>query len=67
MKKYCQWIVDNFSSVHKTSINTIYNSTTFSPEEAENLDKHLTSLITKNNLTLTESFIQYFNADEDII
>ena len=67
IKKYCKWIVDNFSNVHKTSINTIYNKTTFSPEEAENLDKHLSNLISKNNITLTESFIQYFNSDEDVI
>ena len=67
IKKYCKWIVDNFSNVHKTSISTIYNKTTFSPEEAENLDKHLGDLISKNNVTLTESFIQYFNSDEDVI
>lgn len=66
IKKYCKWIVDNFSNVHNTNINTIYNKTTFSPEEAENLDKHLSSLISKNNITLTESFIQYFNSDEDV-
>lgn len=67
VRKYCKWIVDNFSDIHKTNINTIYNSTTFSPEEAENLDKHLSDLISKNNITLTESFIQYFNSDEDVI
>ena len=67
VKKYCKWIVDNFSDLHKTNINTIYNSTTFSPEEAENLDKHLTDLIDKNNITLTESFIQYLNSDEVIM
>lgn len=66
VKKYCQWIVDNFSNVHKTSISTIYNKSTFSPEEAENLDKHLGDLISKNNITLTESFIQWFKAGEEI-
>ena len=64
IKKYCKWIVDNFSDVHKTNINTIYNSTTFSPEEAENLDKHLGDLISKHNITLTESFIEWLNSDE---
>ena len=66
VKKYCKWIVDNFSDVHKTNIGTIYNSTTFSPEEAEDLDKHLSNLISKNNVTLTESCIQYLNADEQV-
>ena len=66
IRKYCKWIVDNFSNVHKTNINTIYNKTTFSPEEAENLDKHLGDLISKNNITLTESFIQWFKSDEAI-
>jgi hypothetical protein len=67
IKKYCKWIVDNFSDVHKTNIGTIYNSTTFSPEEAEDLDKHLSDLISKNNVTLTESFIQWLNADDQVI
>ena len=66
IKKYCKWIVDNFSDIHKTNINTIYNSTTFSPEEAENLDKHLGDLISKNNITLTESFIEWLNSDEQV-
>ena len=66
VRKYCKWIVDNFSNVHKTSISTMYNKATFDPEEAENLDKHLSDLISKNNITLTESFVQYFNSDEII-
>lgn len=66
IKRYCKWIVDNFSNVHKTSINTIYNKSTFTPEEAEDLDKHLSNLISKNNITLTESFIQYYNSNEDV-
>lgn len=67
VKKYCKWIVDNFSDLHKTEISTFHNSTTFDPEEAENLDKHLTDLIDKNNVTLTESFIQWLNSDEVIM
>jgi hypothetical protein len=66
IRKYCQWLVDNFSDIHKTDISTDHNSTTFSPEEAENLDKHLGKLISKNNITLTESFIQYFDSNEDV-
>ena len=64
IKKYCKWIVDNFSDIHKTNISTIYNSTTFSPEEAEDLDKHLNDLISKHNIVLTESFIEWFNDDK---
>lgn len=67
VKKYCKWIVDNFSDIHKTEISTFHNSTTFNPEEAENLDKHLTDLIDKNNVTITESFIQWLNSDEVVM
>ena len=66
VKKYCQWVVDNFSSVHDTDIKTIYNKSTFDPKEAENLDKHLEDLIKDNNITLTESFQQWLNSNEDV-
>lgn len=66
MKKYCQWIVDNFSNLENTNIDTIYNNTTYDPKEAENLDKHLEDLINDNNIVLTESYIQWMN-DEEII
>lgn len=60
-KKYCEWIIDNFSNLSdKTNINEIYNETTFDPEEAEDLDKHLGDLIEKNNIVLTESFKEWF-------
>lgn len=65
-KKYCKWVVDNFSNVHKTNIKTIYNKTTFSPKEAEDLDKHLEDLIRDNNVTLTESFVHWLNNNEEI-
>lgn len=59
IKKYCQWIVDNFSNVQDTDIKTMYNKTTFDPQEAENLDKHLEKLINDNNVVLTESFVEW--------
>lgn len=65
-KKYCQWVVDNFSNVHKSNISTIYNKTTFNPKEAEDLDKHLEDIIKDNNVTLTESFVQWLNNNEEI-
>lgn len=63
LRKYCQWIVDNFTNIDKANIDKLYNKTTFDPKEAEDLDKHLTDLITDNNLVLTESFIQWLNDD----
>lgn len=60
MKKYCQWIVDNFSSLDHTGISEIYNKTTFDPAEAEDLDKHLQDIINDNNIVLTESFYVNF-------
>ena len=66
VKKYCQWIVDNFSNVNHANIDTIYNKTTFDPKEAENLDKHLEDIIKDNNVTLTESFQQWINNNEEI-
>lgn len=66
IKKYCEWIVKNFSSVHDTNISTMYNKTTFNPKEAENLDKHLEDLIKDNNVTLTESFHQWINSNDEI-
>lgn len=66
VKKYCQWIVDNFSSLRKTDIDTIYNKTTFNPKEAEDLDKHLEDLIKDNNITLTESFQQWIDTNDEI-
>lgn len=59
IKKYCTWIVDNFSNIEKSDIKEIYNKTTFDPKEADDLDKHLQDLITDNNLVLTESFKQW--------
>ena len=67
VKKYCEWIVDNFSNVKNTNIDTMYNKTTYNPKEAEDLDKHLESLITDNNITLTESFIQWLRSDDEIV
>jgi len=66
VKKYCQWIVDNFSNINHANIDTIYNKTTFDPKEAENLDKHLEDIIKDNNVTLTESFQQWINNNEEI-
>ena len=55
IKKYCQWIVDNYSSVLNTDIDEIYNSNVFDPKTAEDLDKHLEKLIKDHGIVLTES------------
>ena len=59
IKKYCQWIVDNYSKTLDTDIEEIYNTTTFDPKLAADLDEHLNRLITTNNITLTESYIDW--------
>ena len=55
IKKYCQWIVDNYSSVLNTDIDEIYSSNVFDPKTAEDLDKHLEKLIKDHGIVLTES------------
>lgn len=57
IKKYLQWIVDNYSSTLNTDIDEIYNNTTFDPKEAEDLDTHLANLANSNSVELTESYI----------
>lgn len=56
IKKYLQWIVDNFSSLDDINIDEIYNTTTFDPKTAHDLDNHIKNLIDKNQITLTEAF-----------
>lgn len=62
-KKYCQWIVDNFSKLDDPDISKNYNSNLYDPKEAEDLDKHMELLIKNSNILLTESFMQWMNHD----
>lgn len=57
LKKYLEWIIDNYSSLLDTDIREIYNTTTFDPKEAEDLDKHLNKLIKDHDVVLTESCV----------
>ena len=57
IKKYLQWIVDNNDKILKSPVETDYNSHTFSPDEAKDLDKHLQDMIKTNKVTVTESVI----------
>ena len=59
IKSYLNWVVENNDNILKTNIKMNYNKTTFDPEEAEDLDKHLTSLIKNNNITTSEAAIDY--------
>ena len=56
-KEYCEWIVNNHSNILNTDIEKDYNDNTFDPKAADDLDKHLQTLISDNNITLTESEI----------
>lgn len=53
-KSYCEWIVNNYSKISKTGIESNYNKSTFDPNEAKNLDDHVQNLITNNNISVTE-------------
>lgn len=56
-KKYCEWIVNNYSNLEKTNIQSNYTSNTFDPKEAQDLDKHVQNIILNNGIAVTESFI----------
>lgn len=58
LKKYLEWIVDNYSSSLDTDIREIYNTVTFDPTEADNLDEHLNKLIKDHDVVLTESCVE---------
>ena len=67
IKKYCQWIVDNFSSTLDTDIGEIYNQNTFDPKTADDLDTHLQQLIDKNSIVLSESFVTWIGDTSSVI
>jgi hypothetical protein len=56
VKAYCEWIVKNYSNLEKTNAEQHYNSATFDPSEAKDLDEHIQNLILNNNITVTESY-----------
>ena len=55
IKKYCEWIVANYSSLEDTNLKEVYASNIFDPKEAEDLDAHLQSIVDHNNIQVTES------------
>ena len=58
VEEYLKWVVDNNDNILKSNIKDDYNSVTFDPEEAEDLDKHMTALIKNNKVTVTEAAIE---------
>ena len=60
IKEYCEWIVANYSNILDTDIGTKYQTVTFNPEEAKNLDEHIQRMISNNNIKVTESYIGKF-------
>ena len=70
VRKYLEWIVDNYSSVEKLGIDSLYNKSTFDPASAENLDHHLRKLISDNNITVTEydlSWMDEYDEGDELI
>jgi len=55
VKKYCEWIVANFSQLEETDIGTTYAKNLIDPKESEDLDQHLHNVVKNNNITVTES------------
>jgi hypothetical protein len=70
VRKYLEWIIDNYSSVEKLGIDSLYNKSTFDPASAENLDHHLRKLISDNNITVTEydlSWMDEYDEGDELI
>lgn len=65
IRKYLEWIVDNYSSTEKLNVDTLYNKSTFDPGSAENLDHHLRKLIEDNGITITESDLSWIYEDDE--
>lgn len=55
IKKYCEWIIANYSSLEDTNLKEVFAYNIFDPKEAEDLDKHLQNIVDNNNITVTES------------
>ena len=61
IKKYMEWIVDNYSKTLDIDIDETYSKGTFDPKTAEDLDKHIEKLIGSANIQVTESDISWLN------
>jgi hypothetical protein len=61
IKDYCEWIVNNFSSVKELGIDEEggHSSHIFDPTSADNLDKVTQTIIDKNDVALTEADLSH--------
>lgn len=66
IKKYLEWIVDNYSKTMEMDIDTIYTKGTFDPKTAEDLDKHIENLIGKAKINITEYDLSWLKPEEDV-
>lgn len=58
VKEYLEWIVKNNSKLLEVEdIDNLYDSNTFDPKTAENLDAHIQSLITNSGTPVTEQVV----------
>lgn len=56
-RKYLTWIKDNFSSMLSTDIENEDANTTYDPNRAGDVDKHIQDIINQGNVQVTESFV----------
>ena len=61
IRKYLEWIVDNYSKTLDIDIDEIYSKGTFDPKTAEDLDKHIEKLIGSANIQVTESDLSWLD------
>lgn len=54
IKKYCEWIVENYKVLEDTDVAEIFNEKIFDPKEADDLDEHLRNIVSNNNIVVTE-------------
>lgn len=57
VKKYCDWIVENYSSLEESDVKEIYSTHLFDPKEAEDLNKHLQNIAKSGGVTVTEQAV----------
>lgn len=67
IRKYLEWIVNNFSSLDDMKLDEMYDDKLFNPEEANQLDDHLNKIIQSKRVVVTEYDIEFINSDDIII
>ena len=55
-RKYLTWVKDNFSLMLETDIEKEKPNTTYDPNRAGDVDKHIQDIIDQGNVQVTESF-----------